>query len=180
MPEDKKPGTNQGGAGPQGDGTAGAKKKIAGKWDTIEQAVEEGYVGLERAFHAQSEELSSIKRLLEEVVAQGPPANPGAPAIDIDQGSGKVSDPYGRGDIDTADFLVNPKKVLDEREDKFEKRIVKVVGDTVNGAMAVSDFKIQNPDLAKHERIMRTFMGETDPRKPIPERLKDAAKMSRE
>ena len=179
-PEIKKPEINQGGGGPQDDVTAGAKKKIAGKWDTIEQAVEEGYVGLERAFHAQSEELSSIKRLLEEVVAQGPAANPGAPAIDIDQGSGKVSDPYGRGgDIDTTEYLVNPQKVLDEREAKFEKRIVKVVGDTVNGAMAVSDFKAQNPDLAKHERVMRTFMGETDPRKSIPDRLKDAAKMSR-
>ncbi len=175
----KKPEINQGGAGPQGDGAAGAKKKIAGKWDTLEEAVEQGYVGLEQAYHRQGEELATIKRLLEDIAAQGPTANPGAPAIDIDQGSGKVSDPYGRGDIDTADFLVNPKKYLDERDEKLEKRLVKVVGDSVSGAMAVGDFKAQNPDLAKHERVMRTFMGETDSRKSIPDRLKDAADMAR-
>ena len=180
MPEIKKPEINQPGAGPQSDGTAGAKKKIAGKWDTLEEAVEQGYVGLEQAYHRQGEELATIKRLLEEVVAQGPIANPGAPAIDIDNGSGKVSDPYGRGTVDTADFLVNPQKYLDERDAKLEKRLVKVVGDSVSGAMAVGDFKAQNPDLAKHERVMRTFMGETDPRKSIPDRLKDAAKMARE
>jgi len=180
MSEIKKPEINQGGTGPQGDGTAGAKKKIAGKWDTLEEAVEQGYVGLEQAYHRQGEELATIKRLLEEVVAQGPTANPGAPAIDIDQGSGKVSDPYGRGAVDTADFLVNPQKYLDERDAKLEKRLVKVVGDSVSGAMAVGDFKAANPDLAKHERIMRTFMGETDPRKSIPDRLIDAAKMARE
>ncbi len=175
----KKPEVNQPGAGPQDGGTGGAKKKIAGKWDTLEEAVEQGYMGLEQAFHAQAEELSSIKRLLEDVVAQGPTATPGAPAIDIDQGSGRVSDPYGRGGVDTADFLVNPGKYLDERDAKMEKRMVKVVGDSVTGAMAVSDFKAQNPDLAKHERVMRTFMGETDPRKSIPDRLKDAAEMAR-
>ena len=180
MSEVKKPETNQAGTGPQDGGTGGAKKKIAGKWDTLEEAVEQGYVGLEQAYHRQGEELATIKRLLEEVVAQGPVANPGAPAIDIDQGSGRVSDPYGRGTIDTADFLVNPQKYLDERDAVLKKDLVKIVGDSVSGAMAVSDFKASNPDLAKHERIMRTFMGETDPRKSIPDRLIDAAKMARE
>ncbi|KKM14347.1 hypothetical protein LCGC14_1707070 [marine sediment metagenome] len=176
----KKPETNQSGAGPQDGGTAGANKKIAGKWDTLEEAVEQGYMGLERAFHAQSEELSSIKRLLEDVVAQGPVGNPGGPVATVDNGSGGRPDPYGRDAVDTADFLVNPQKYLDERDAKLEKRLVKVVGDSVSGAMAVGDFKAQNPDLAKHERIMRTFMGETDSRKSIPDRLKDAAGMARE
>ena len=180
MPEIKKPELNQGGTGPQDGGTAGANKKIAGKWDTLEEAVEQGYVGLEQAFHAQSEELASIKRLLEDVVAQGPTANPGAPVANVDNGSGGRPDPYGRDAVDTADFLVNPQKYLDERDAKLEQRLVKVVGDSVSGAMAVGDFKAQNPDLVKHERVMRTFMGETDPRKSIPDRLKDAANMARE
>jgi hypothetical protein len=45
--------------------------------------------------------------------------------------------------------------------------------------MAVGDFKRQNPDLVKHERIVNAFMAETDQSKPWAERLDDAAKETR-
>ena len=50
----------------------------------------------------------------------------------------------------------------------------------MNGYMLITEFKSNNPDLVEHEPLMAHFMGITDSRDPIPKRLKEAAKKTRE
>jgi len=82
--------------------------------------------------------------------------------------------------LEVAEFLSNPNKALDAREASLEKRIGGVVKSVVTNALAVNDFRIQNPDLASHDKIVTAFVPETDPRKSVAQRLTDAGKLARE
>ena len=155
----------------------GAKKKIAGKWDTIEEAVEQGYVGLEKGYHELSEGLSKLTRVMEQALS-----TPTAPIGT----RGNADDPYGRGrqtdedDIDPAKFLTNPREVLDRRDAKLAKTIVTTVVDLMGNMNAVNQFKVDNPDLVKHEKLVKAFMNDTDRTKTTAERLTDAGKAARD
>ena len=155
-------------------GIEGGKKKIAGKFDTIEQAFEEGYVGLERGYHAISENVSKLTKLVEAVIT-----NP--------IGVNGQSDPYQRtgqqvvsDDIDPAKFLMNPGEYLQKRDEKLATRIVSQVVDLVGNMNAVNDFKSNNPDLVKHEKIVQAFLRDQDPRLPTNEKLAAAGNAARE
>lgn len=172
------PGQGQGAGSDQGGGSP--KKKIAGKFDSLEQAVEEGYVGLERGFNALSQQVTAVAKLLEDALD---PA-----AGDTRIGSGGRADDYGRRDpakgegeeFDPAKFVMNPREYLDKRDQKMMGEIHKVVAFAVGNAAMVNDFKTKNPDLAKHERLVATFLKDTDFRKSLQERMTDAAKLTRE
>ena len=158
-------------------GTEGGKKKIAGKFDTIEQVVEEGYVGLEKGFHSLSETVSKLTKVMEAALSAPTPI--GSP--------GDNRDPYGRDqrkvaddDIDPAKFLINPGEVLRARDEKLAKTIISSVVDLVGNMNAVNQFKADNQDLAKHERIVQAFMNDTDKRLSTAERLSAAGKAARE
>lgn len=162
-------------ANPAAPATEGGKKKIAGKFDTIEQAVEEGYVGLEKQFHTVNENVSKLTRLMEQALTAPAPIG----------SRGRDDDGYRRGpaeddDIDPAKFLVNPREFLDKRDAKLAKTIVTHVVDLVGNMNAVNQFKADNPDLAKHEKVVQAFMADTDKSKPTSERLSDAGKAARE
>ena len=156
-------------------GTEGTKKKIAGKFDTIEQAVEEGYVGLERGFHSLSENVSKLTKLMEA-------------AMTTPVGRNDNPDPYQRGGqqiddpdhIDPAKFLLNPGEFLQKRDERLATQIVGKVVDLVGNMNAVNEFKAQNPDLVKHEKIVQAFNRDQDPRLPMRERLENAGKAARE
>ena len=156
-------------------GIEGGKKKIAGKFDTIEQAVEEGYVGLEKGFHSLSENVSKLTKLMEA-------------AMTTPIGSNNNQDPYQRSGrqiedpdaIDPAKFLLNPGEFLAKRDDKLAGRIVSQVVDLVGNMTAVNDFKAQNSDLSKHEKIVQAFMRDQDQRLPVRDRLEAAGKAARE
>lgn len=183
MAEANNAGANQQGTGSQSGGTddKGGTKKKYGKWDTLEELAEHGYGGLEKGFGEMKEQIASLVQVIETAMTPDPNASSGAPHVDTSGQGGRSDEGYGRqGDVNAADFLVNPNKYLDEREEKLEKRITTIVGKAVNGAMAVSDFKTANPDLVQHEKIVQTFMRDTDTRKPLAERFKDAAKATRE
>lgn len=176
------PGTPDAGQ-PQNDaGTPNQPKLIAGKYKTIEEAVEQGYGGLERGFGELSEKVANLTRLLEVAVQPQDPV----PTVGAQSYGPAYSDPYGRGTTPTpggsnpaVDFLMNPQAHLEAREQALLQRVGNIVSNTVTNAMAVADFKLRHPDLVKHEPLVRTFMGNTDPRKPVVERLEEAAKAAR-
>ena len=155
-------------------------KKYAGKYNSLEEAVELGYGGLERGFQELNEKFGNMTRLLEAAVAPQEPV----PQVGGTSYSQPGYDPYGRGTPNTAqnytvDFLTNPAAHLDARENALLNKVVGVVQNTVTNAMAVADFKLRNADLVKHEPLIRTFMAQTDARKSITERLEEAGKAAR-
>ena len=160
------------GAGP-GDG--GTKKKIAGKFDTMEQAVEEGYLGLEKLVLANSEKVSALTRVIEAALT----TDPGPPPLD--NRSGRASDPYGRSPnpddpINPAEFISDPGSYLRQRDERLLQGVVRIVGNAMAGKEAVDEFKRANPDLIKHEKLVKAFMRDLDPRQSISDRLEEAGK----
>lgn len=186
---------NQGtGQGAEGGNPApsGGRRLFAGKYETIEDAVEQGIFGMEKAFHQTREDLGRVVRAVEHIVGGG--NNQGAPPIDprggyapVGSGARQGYDAYGRGQpqydpdaIDPTQFIVNPGQVLAQREAKMLQRVAGVVENVVSNAMIVTEFKRANPDLVPHERVVRAFMNETDQTKNYGDRLSDAARMARE
>ena len=96
-------------------------------------------------------------------------------------------DPYQRmgrqvddSEVDPTKFLLNPGKFLQERDDKLARNIVGQVVDLVGNMNAVNQFKADNPDLIKHEKIVQAYMRDQDSSKPISERLKGAGTAARD
>lgn len=170
---------------PGSDGAEGKegqnKKKIAGKYDTLEEAYDKGIVGLERGFHETREEIGAIKQLLERALT---PIGTRGQTDDRD-------DSYGRGrrtqedeyDFDETEFIASPKKVLKQREDRMTKKITDELarrnGAMINNASQVLRWQMQNPDLDEHEPIVESFYKKTDPNKSTYDRLKEAGKQTR-
>lgn len=168
---------------PQGNAASGTTtRKYAGKYDSLEEAVEKGYGGLEKGFNELNEKFANITRLLEAAVAPQEPV-PTVGAQQYGQPINPYQDPYGRVSPQpqnaAVDFLMNPHAHLEQRDAALMQKVANVVSNTVTNAMAVADFKLRNPDLVKHEPIVKAFMQQTDQRKTIAERLEDAAKATR-
>lgn len=179
MAQANNPGTPEAGQPQSAAGAPNQPRKYAGKYDSLEDAVEKGYVGLEQQVGGLSEKVANLTRLLE--VAVTPPENP-VPQVGSGSYSSQYGDPYGRNtppqnqQQQVVDFLTNPQAHLEARENAMMQKVANVVSSTVQNAMAVADFKLRHPELVKHEPLVRTFMAQTDARKPISERLEDAAK----
>lgn len=179
-----------GGSTPNADGGTNPPQKrlIAGKYETLEDAVENGIFGLENAYHKTREDIAKLTRVVELAVGGGqppPPVDPRGGYAPVGTGGRSSYDQYGRGqpspdDVDPTKFLVNPGEVLREREARLMRNMASVVENVVGNAMVVAEFKRQNPDLAPHERIVSAFMRETDSTKDYASRLADAAKMTKE
>ena len=158
-------------------------KKYAGKYNSLEEAVELGYGGLEKGFNELNEKFSNITRLLEAAVAA--PQDP-VPTVGAgNQNYNPYVDPYGRNtppanNNPAVDFIMNPHAHLEARENALLQKVGNIVSNTVANAMAVADFKLRNSDLAKHDMLVGSFMNKTDPRKPVAERLEEAAKAARQ
>ena len=176
------------GTQPGNDGTNNQPRKYAGKYDSLEEAVEKGYGGLERGFQELNEKFANMTRLLEAAVApQEPVPTVGAASYGQPYTPAGYVDPYGRnpqapvpgGNNPAVDFLMNPQAHLEAREQAMMQKVGNIVASTVTNAMAVADFKSRNPDMVKHEALVRTFMAQTDARKPVSERLEEAAKATR-
>lgn len=170
---------------------AGGRRLIAGKYETMEDAVEHGILGMEQAYHKTREDIARLTRIMEHAVGV-PNGNPGAPPMDprggpapVGRGGYGYPDPYGRGAppdpdyIDPTQFLVNPRQYLDQREARLVQRVVGAVENIVLNSGVVNEFKRQNPDLIPHEHVIQSFMARTDPTKSYAERLTDAANLTR-
>src|SRR3990167_841486 len=178
-----KPETTASASQPQpGSGTE-SKRKIAGKFDSLEEAVEQGYVGLEKKVTENNEKLSAVMKLLEDAIAA--PASVSERTVPVGQRGGDDIDPYSRDihsddfKIDPAQFLANPGKLIKQMEDRAYGRAMKASADLVANAMVVQEFRSQNRDLIPHETVVASYMQKTDPRKPLNERLESAAKETR-
>ena len=160
---------------------------IAGKYKSVDDAI----VASEQGFHKVSEQLAGLTRVLEGALA-APTATQVVPQYGYSGvpigyqpqgGYGTPMDPYGRApqvdQIDPAAFITNPGRFLQERDEKLANRIIgqvaDTVRDTVSNALAVADFKISHPEMKKHEMIVQSFLGQTDARKSMRQRLEDAA-----
>lgn len=195
------PGTTPSGSEPQGnDGTGtsdnnnpnpGAPPRlIAGKFKTMEDAVEHGYLGLERGYHQLSEQVGALTRVMEAALTPDPRTggyDRGAPGgVPVGSGGAGRGDDYGRrvdpDQVDAAAFLTNPQQVLAQREERLLGKVGDLVGNVVANAMAVQEFKSRNPDLTPHERVVQTFMRDLDPRqyRSVGERLDQAGKLARQ
>ena len=156
-------------------------KKLAGKYDSLEHAIESLDKGFTANFHEQSERSSAIEKILERLVD-------GSTSIGTrgDDRNDSYARGYGRGDdreFDSTRFLAEPGRVLHEREEKFreamEKRTAAITGVIVSNSVTVLRFQMRNPDLDEHEGLVELFMRETNPRDPLGKRLNDAAKRTR-
>jgi hypothetical protein len=180
--------TNQGAGSGDGKSTTGGTppKKIAGKFDSLEDAVEKGYVGLEKAFHETREEIGALKQLLER--AMTPVGSPGAGNYSYDPyRRGRSSDDLSELEIDPTELITDPKKVFKAQEEKFRKQLeaeraqlATVSANMVANAAAVLKFQMQNPDLEEHEHLVESFMRQTNPQEPLSKRLQQAGKLTRQ
>ena len=180
-------GTTPGGTEPQNGGTSiqpqsdAGKKKIAGKFDTIEEAVEKGYMGLEQGFHSLSETVGKLTKIMEAAMAgTDDQSDYRAPSgVQVGRG-GPASDPYGRqshpDDIDPKEFILNPGEFLRKRDEQILLRVGNVVSAAMANAQVVNEFKAQNPKLAKHEKLVQLMLRDENPRDPLPTRLANAGK----
>ena len=183
---------------PQGDSGSTTQTQqqpalIAGKYKSVDEAI----VASEQGFHKVSEQLAGLTRVLEGALAPQAqaPQNGAYPAYGYQGvpigyqpqgGYGAPMDPYGRApqvdQIDPAAFITNPGKVLQERDERLATRIIgqvaDTVRDTVTNALAVADFKINHPEMKKHEMIVQSYLAHTDQRKPMRQRLEDAATLT--
>ena len=176
-----KPEITPSGSAPQPAGATpeGVKRKIAGKFDSIEEAVEKGYTGLETQVQELSTRFSAVAKLLEDALTSDPARGNTVP---VGQAGGPNSGAYGRGDdfnIDPAQFLANPGQVIKQVEDRAYARAMKSSADLIANAMVVQEFKSRNHDLVPHEAVVSSFLQRTDPKKALAERLEDAAKETR-
>jgi hypothetical protein len=187
MDPKEKPETTGANAQPQGNEGAGKQgKKYLNKYDSIDDAVEKGIGGLEQGFHETRQQLKAIQDLLELAVNPQNPSNQGGYSSVGSRGAEDRRGEYGRGEftiedsIEPAEWITSPGKALRRVNEVREQRLMAGVGNFVNaavaGAMAVSDFKRENPDLIEHEHIVSHFMKSTDPRLPVDRRLRQAAK----
>ena len=83
----------------------------------MEEAVENGIFGMEKAFHATREDLAKVTRILEATLTQGnvdprggyaPVGTGGRPGYGNDYGRGQQDPDY----IDPAQFIVNPNETF--------------------------------------------------------------------
>lgn len=184
MPENSNPGTPQATVPQSNDGSTvpvgnnPPSKKIAGKYDTIEEAVEHGILGMEQAFHGTREDVARLTRIMEQALAP----NAGHVPVGQPNRGSSYGDAYNRGaenSIDTTEWLTNPQRILEQREQQLTARIINGVEQVVGNAMVVAEFKRVNPDLVQHEKVVSAFMRETDPSKNYQQRLADAAQLTR-
>ena len=163
-------------------GSSGTQRKIAGKFDTLEEAVEKGYAGLEKANHETREEISAIKQLLEQM-ATAPIGSRGRDD-GYDQGYTRGREAPQDDDIDPAEFLSSPGKVLKRREEIRDKRMMENMAKynqaLISNATTVLQFQMKNPDLDEHEELVESFLRKTNQRDPLSKRLREAGKATRE
>jgi len=147
-----------------------------GKFDSAE-ALETGYLELENAYHENTQKISELSEAVSTLV-QNSKAQGG-------EGGGNSSDylppdPNAGSGVDANSFWANPQGVLDQRDLKIKREVVGVLADTLGSYFDTQDWKSSNPTLLKHERIVMSFLNETDKSKPMKDRLTVATQKTRE
>lgn len=162
-----------------GDNNSGGQRKIAGKYNSTEEAIEAMDRAHTQNLHETREELGVIKELIERSMTT--PIGRGNDQGDSgDQGYRRNSQQQHEDEFDVAEFLTDPRKVLNRRDqkirDEMEERHSRRTAAMIANASAVLRFQSRHSDLDEHEALVQSFLGKTDARKPIGQRLEDAAK----
>ena len=166
------------------DKSGNQKRKIAGKYDTVEDAVEAIAGASDKNYHEVREEMGAIRQLLERGLAPVGSRDRGyGDSGDDDQGYRRGRRDEDEDQIDTTDFLTNPGKHIKQREAKLKQQLQfqqgKIIQNMVANAATVLRFQMKNPDLDEHEKLVQGFLADTDERAPLNRRLDDAAKKTR-
>lgn len=180
-------GNNPGTSGDPGAGNneGGTQRKIAGKYNTVEEYIEATEKNRETQFHETRQEIGAVKQLLERLmVPLGDSGNGnGNGNYNGDQGYNRGGGAPADDDIDPAEFLSNPRKVLAARDARLQKKFseehARTTANMVNNATAVLRFQMKNPDLDEHENLVSSYLKDTDPRDSITKRLTEAGKKTR-
>ena len=162
-------------------GDKGGSKKIAGKYDSPEQAIESLDRGFTKGFHDLSEKLGAVVQLLEG-------ATRGSDATTEVGTRGREDQGYNRGtaedeSFDNVSFLSAPGKALKDRDKKLEERLTekfnKRLANAVTNAAIVGRFQAKNSDLDEHEPLVTMFMQQTSPQDGLAKQLIEAGKLTR-
>lgn len=157
------------------------KRKIGGKFNSIEEAVENLISSKDDAYHETREELSAVRQLLERALT---PIGQNGGNNNYDQGYNRGRQVDDEDEIDTAEFLSNPRKILRSREDKIRRELQaqynQSVSNAVGNAAVVLRFQMKNADLDEHEDLVESFLRKTDSRQPLNKRLNEAGKATRQ
>jgi hypothetical protein len=76
-------------------------------------------------------------------------------------------------------FYVDPIQVIDEKLQHTASKVIQAVEERMAHQEMVHSFKLDNPDLVKHEPLVASFVRRQDPRLPPHEKLSRAAKEAR-
>lgn len=167
------------GAPDAGGDKGGGQRKIAGKFNSVEEAIESIASSQEKNYHETREDISTIKQLLER--AMTPIGERGGYE---DQGYQRGRNDEGEDDLNPTEFLSTPGKVLKRREDRMIKQITenqaRQTAAMINNAATVLRFQTLHPDLDDHEVLVQGFLKETNPNDPLMKRLKEAGKRTRD
>lgn len=180
MPDAGKPAGTSSDSGAAGSGSDSQRRKIGGKFDSVEAAVESLVTSGDKNYHEVREEIGAIKQLLERAMTPI-----GAQGNQDDQGysRGRQADDSDEDSIDPTEFLATPAKVLKRREAKIikamEEKQAQRTAALVANAATVLRFQMKNPDLDEHETLVQGFLRETNPNDTLDKRLKDAGKRTR-
>lgn len=162
---------------PENTPSGGTKELMAGKFESKE-ALERGYLELETAYHENTQKISELTEAVAALANNRGQATTQDQYWDPNQnGSGGGA---GGGGVDANAFWANPQGVLDQRDANITRKVVGVLADTLGSYFDTQDWKTGNPDLAKHERIVMSFLNETDKAKPMKDRLAVAAQKTRD
>lgn len=179
---DQNPGTSgAAGAGSDSGAAQTQNRKIAGKFNSVEEAIEAIAHNQDQMFNSTREEVGAVKQLLERMMVA--PVGSRGDEGSYDQGYRRGPEASRDDDIDPTEFLTSPGKVLRAREAKLiqqiEERVNQRNSAMIANAATVLRFQAQNPDLEEHENLVKGFLQETNPNDQLSKRLKDAAQRTR-
>lgn len=159
---DKKPEEGKGSDNVDG---AGEKTPILGKFKTQDELVK-SYQELERALHEKSQEVSTWKQSVAEMM----------------EARGNTED-VNREEVDAEDFsqqfIENPKATFEAWGQKLTDTVTKKVGKYLDVRDTVSNYLKENPDLETNPMLFAMHMARTNPKAQTMERLTAAAELYR-
>ena len=137
---------------------------------------DKAYVEAERALYEQTTRIKELERRLDEVatqVAQPPPPAPGQEQFTDVYKSQAEQDALKK-------FYTNPVQFIREERQAAARDAVAFTQTLLAHQQLVEQFKRDNPDLAKHEKVVAMYVQSEPMTLPPDERLNRAAKKARE
>lgn len=172
-------GTNPHNSNPQGEGQGSGEKLILGKFKTVEEAVEQGYSGLEKGYHETRQEMRELRDLIE---SRLPEPQYGQTQKDnfVPQG-GDQRDPSTQF---LTRFYQDPLGTLEQYHQAKQQQQMEVQSraeaQAARNREALARWSEKNTDLQPYGDLLAFYVQQTDGRLSAETRLEQAAKKVRE